>query len=217
LFAFGIPGHLTVTGYTDADRDQIEAQMARPSVTSKSRSTPSSSTGSWQPPRSLRDRIPGFEPVSTREDAEAELEEIKVMVGNLHSDKEIASRPMDAISARQYIRDIFDNFKRAMLSAGFTTSWPFRGKEELTDFLEHLPTQRVTTSLKHQYVKQTSTKWKINHLRDIEALSVAIPYTGAVVTDADVANAATRGTRLDAEFDTLVSNNLAELAKYLGL
>ena len=60
------------------------------------------------------------------------------MVGNLHSGKEIASRPMDAISARQYIRDIFDNFKRAMLSAGFTTSWPFRGKEELTDFLEHL-------------------------------------------------------------------------------
>jgi cation diffusion facilitator family transporter len=31
-------------------------------------------------PRSLRDEIPGFEPVSTREDAEAELEEIKVMV-----------------------------------------------------------------------------------------------------------------------------------------
>jgi hypothetical protein len=27
-------------------------------------------------------------------------------------------------------------------------------------------------------------------LRDIEALSVAIPYTDAVVTDADVANAA---------------------------
>jgi hypothetical protein len=38
----------------------------------------------------------------------------------------------------------------SMLSAGFTTSWPFRGKEELTDFLEHFPTQRVTTSLKHQ-------------------------------------------------------------------
>jgi hypothetical protein len=38
--------------------------------------------------------------------------------------------------------------------------------------------------------RQDSSKWKINHLRDIEALSVAIPYTDAVVTDADVANAA---------------------------
>jgi hypothetical protein len=66
-------------------------------------------------------------------------------------------------------------------------------------------------------VKQTSTKWKINHLRDIKALSVAIPYTDAVVTDADVANAATRGTRLDAEFDTPVFKNLPELVSYLGL
>jgi hypothetical protein len=220
LFAFGIPGRLTVTGYTDADRDQIEAQMGKTIADLKVEVNAFLEYWLLATPRSLRDEIPGFEPVSTREDAEAELEEIKVMVGNLHSDKEIASRPMDAISARQYIRDIFDNFdnfKRAMLSAGFTTSWPFRGKEELTGFLEHLPTQRVTTSLKHQYVKQTSTKWKVNHLRDIEALSVAIPYTDAVVTDADVANAATRGTRLDAEFDTPVFKNLAELVRYLGL
>ena len=163
LFAFGIPGRLTVTGYTDADRDQIEAQMGKTIVDLKVEVNAFFEYWLLATPRSLRDQIPGFEPVSTREDAEAELEEIKVMVGNLHSDKEIASRPMDAISARQYIRDIFDNFKRAMLSAGFTTSWPFRGKEELTDFLEHLPTQLVTTSLKHQYVKQTSTKEKMGH------------------------------------------------------
>lgn len=193
LFAFGIPGRPTVTGYTDADRDQIEAQMGKTIRDLQVEVNAFFEYWLLATPRSLRDEIPGFEPVPTRQAAEAELEEIKVMVGNLHSDKEIASRPMDAISARQYIRDIFDNFKHAMLSAGFTTRWPFRGKEELTDFLAHLPTQRVTTSLKHQYVKQTSTKWKINHLRDIEALSVAIPYTDVVVTDADVANAATRG------------------------
>jgi hypothetical protein len=34
-------------------------------------------------PRSLRNRIPGFEPVSTRKDAESKLDEIKVMVANL--------------------------------------------------------------------------------------------------------------------------------------
>jgi len=101
------------------------------------------------------------------------------------------SSPFGGVAARQLCRDIFDNYKRAMASAGFVTSFPFRNKEELTDFLEHLPTQRVATSLKHNYVKQTSTTWKINHLRDIEALSVAIPYTDAVVTDADVWDAAT--------------------------
>lgn len=83
--------------------------------------------------------------------------------------------------------------------------------------MEHLPTQRVATSLKYNYVKQTSTKWMINHLRDIEALSVAIPYTDAVVTDADVANAATRGAHLDAEFGTPVFKNLTKLVEYLDL
>ena len=101
------------------------------------------------------------------------------------------SSPFGGVAARQLCRDIFDNYKRAMASAGFVTSFPFRNKEELTDFLEHLPTQRVATSLKHNYVKQTSATWKINHLRDIEALSAAIPYTDAVVTDADVWDAAT--------------------------
>jgi hypothetical protein len=62
---------------------------------------------------------------------------------------------------------------------------------EPADFLEQLPTQRVAASLKYNYVKQTSTTWKINHLRDIEALPVAIPYTDAVVTDADVWDVAT--------------------------
>jgi hypothetical protein len=33
--------------------------------------------------------------------------------------------------------------------------------------------------------------WRTNHLRDIEALSVAIPHTDAVVTDADAWDVAT--------------------------
>ena len=103
MFAFGIPGRPTVTGYTDANRDQIEAQMGK--TISDLQVEVNASFEYWllATPRSLRDQIPGFEPVSTRQDAEAELEEIKIMVGNLHSDKEIASRPMDGISARQYI------------------------------------------------------------------------------------------------------------------
>ena len=216
-FAFGVPGHLTATGFTDAERDRIEAQMGKTIADLEVEVNAYFEYWLLATPRSLRNRIPGFEPVSTRKDAEAELDEIKVMVANLHGSKEIASRPMDAIAARQYIRDIFDNFKRALLGAGFTTRFPFRDKQELTNFLEHLPTQRVATSLKYNYVKQTSIKWKINHLRDIEALSVAIPYTDAVVTDADVANAATRGARLDAEFGTPVFKNLTELVEYLGL
>jgi hypothetical protein len=72
LFAFGISGRLTVTGYTDADRDQIEAQMGKTIADLKVKVN--AFFEYWLPatPRSLRDEIPGFEPVTTREDAEAE-------------------------------------------------------------------------------------------------------------------------------------------------
>lgn len=216
-FAFGTPGHVTATGFTDAERDRIEARVGKTIADLELEANALFEYWLLATPRSLRDRIPGFEPVSTRQDAAAELAEIQIMVDNLHSDKEIATRPMDAVAARQLCRDIFDNFKRALASAGFVTRFPFHDKAELTDFLEHLPTQRVTASLKYSYVKQASTKWKINHLRDIEALSVAIPYTDAVVTDADVANAATRHARLDTEFGTPIFKSLTELAAYLNL
>lgn len=107
---------------------------------------------------------------------------------------------MNGVAARQVCRDIFDSYKPALASAGFVTSFPLRNKEELTYFLEHLPRQQVATSLNYNYVKQTSTTWKINHLRDIEALSVAIPYTDAMVTDADVWDVAAHRACLDAEF-----------------
>jgi hypothetical protein len=216
-FAFGIPGRVKATGFTDAERDRIEKQMGKTIVDLELEANALFEYWLLSTPRSLRDRIPGFEPVSTRQDAAAELAEIQIMVDTLHSDKEIATRPMDGVAARQLCRDIFDNFKRALLSAGFVASFPFRNKEELTDFLEHLPTQRVETSLKYHYVKRTSTTWKINHLRDIEALSVAIPYTDAVVTDADVRHVATHSAHLDTEFATPIFKSLTDLATYLGL
>ena len=216
-FAFGTPGRVKATGFTAAERDRIETQMGKTIADLELQANALFEYWLLATPRSLRDRIPGFEPVLTRQDAAAELAEIQVMVDSLHSGKEIATRPMDGVAARQLCRDIFGNFTRALASAGFVTSLPLRTRAELTDFLEHLPTQRVATSLKYHYVKQAATTWKINHLRDIEALSVAIPYTDAVVTDADVADVATQRAGLDAEFGTPVFKSLTELATYLGL
>lgn len=208
---------MKATGFTAAERDRIETQMGKTIADLELQANALFEYWLLATPRSLRDRIPGFEPVLTRQDAAAELAEIQVMVDSLHSGKEIATRPMDGVAARQLCRDIFGNFTRALASAGFVTSLPLRTRAELTDFLEHLPTQRVATSLKYHYVKQAATTWKINHLRDIEALSVAIPYTDAVVTDADVADVATQRAGLDAEFGTPVFKSLTELATYLGL
>ena len=216
-FAFGIRGRVKASGFTDAERERIEAQMGKTIADLELEANAQFEFWLLATPRSLRDRIPGFEPVSTRADAAAELAEIKIMVDSLHSDKEIATRPMDGIAARQLCRDIFDNFTRALKSGGFVTGSPMHTRGELTDFLDHLPTQRVATALKYHYVKQTTTTWEINHLRDIAALSVAIPYTDAVVTDGDVWDIATHRAHLDAEFGTPIFKSLTDLAAHLGL
>ncbi len=213
-FAFDTPGHVTASGFTNSERDRIEAQMGKTIADLELAANALFEYWLLATPRFLRNRIPRFEPVSTRQEAAAELAEIQVMVDTLHSGKEIATRPMDGVAARQLGRDIFDNLKRVLASAGFVTSFPLRSRRELTDFLEHLPTQRVAMSLKYHYVKQAQTSWRVNHPRDIEALSVAIPYTDAVVTDADVRHVATHRAHLD---DTPIFKSLADLVTYLGL
>ncbi|MDT5082317.1 MAG: hypothetical protein QOJ80_6954 [Mycobacterium sp.] len=211
-FAFGL-GRLKADVVTGADHARIEAQIGR----TLAEATELVEYCVLLTPRSLRDTIPGFEPVSTRQDAAAELSEIQVMVDNLRNDPELAARQMDGIAARQLSRDILLSLRRALVRAGYIRSFPFHNKEELTDFLAHLPTQRVETSLKHHYVKQRSTTLKINHLRDIEALSVAIPYTDVVVTDADIWDVATNRARLHTEFDTAIFKSLIDAATYLDL
>ena len=129
-FAFGTPGRVKTTGFTAAERDRIETQMGKTIADLELQASALFEYWLLATPRSLRDRIPGFEPVPTRQDAAAELAEIQVMVDSLHSGKEIATRPMDGVAARQLCRDIFGNFTRALASAGFVTSLPLRTRAE---------------------------------------------------------------------------------------
>jgi hypothetical protein len=171
-------------------------------------------------PGSLRGQISSFDPNGWRREADAELTALRVMLDNIHRDgTSITGRPADAVYARQLAGDIRENFRVALTTAGYadTFTMPLRNGEETTDFIRRLPTQRVATELKIHYAKNSQTNWKINHLRDIKALSAAIPYTDAVVTDRDACTAATTRTHLDQEFNTAVFSQLTELRDYLGL
>jgi hypothetical protein len=171
-------------------------------------------------PGFLRSQIPNFDPNIWRREADAELAELKVMLDNVHSDgTSITGRPGDAVYARQLTRDVRENFRKALTTAGYaaTFTMPLKNADEMTDFVKHLPTQRVATNLKIHYARNPQLNWKINHLRDIAALSVAIPYTDIVVTDREACSAATHGTHLDKEFNTTILSKLTELGDCLGL
>jgi hypothetical protein len=171
------------------------------------------------PPQGLRAQIPGYDAYSARGRADEELESFNVMLNTLRTDPDIAKRPLDAICARQLSVDIGDNFVRALRSAGYVQSWPLglRAPERLTEFLMCLPSRRVAAMIQFHYLKDVDRDWTINDLRDIAALSIAIPYCDIVVADNKAWDATKNRAHLDREFGTQLFRRLEDLVGYLGI
>jgi hypothetical protein len=71
--------------------------------------------------------------------------------------------------------------------------------------------------IQYHYLKDVERDWNINDLRDIFALSSAIPYCDVVVTDRKAWDVTKRRARLDEEFDTEIFCTLDDLVAHLGL
>jgi hypothetical protein len=65
-------------------------------------------------------------------------------------------------------------------------------------------------------LKDVHRDWKINDLRDIAALSIAIPYCDVVVTDKKACDTAANRAHLDREFSTPIFSKLTDLADHLA-
>jgi hypothetical protein len=87
----------------------------------------------------------------------------------------------------------------------------------MTDFLMSLPSRRVATMIQYHYLKDVERDWDINDLRDIFALSSAIPYCDMVVTDRKAWDVTTKRAHLGEEFDTQIFPTLDDLVAHLGL
>lgn len=223
-FGYGVYFALTgeekgfrLTGGSEEDRRELEAKLGK-------------SVAQWeaevnafaeyellkQPSTGLRSQIPGYDPYAARRAADEELKSFNVLVDTIRTDSDIASRPLDAICARQFCFEFLDNYTRALMSAGFTVNRrPFPSKEQFTDFLMSLPSRRVSAMLQFHYLKDGGKHWKINYLRDNHALSKAIPYCDIVVTDSEVWDVAANRAKLNQEFGTAIFRRLTDLSTYL--
>jgi hypothetical protein len=206
-----------VTGGTEQDRLELEAKLGM-------------SIAEWeaeldgfieymllrQPNTDIWDKIPDYDPYAARCLADKQLSSFNRLVDTVHTNADVTTRPLDAIYERQFIFEFLDNYTRALMSAGVTKNRrPFHSKEELSEFLESMPSRRVATMLQYHYLKDTNKHWKINDLRDNVALSQAIPYCDMVVTDSEVWDVAVNRAHLDTEFNTLIFRRLTDLAAYL--
>lgn len=164
-----------------------------------------------------RDEIPGYNPNSARAIAHKQIANLKDYIAAMRADPDFSIRPVDAIYAWQLSAEILDQYTRALIRAGYVGAMrPFKSKDEMTDFVDHLPSRRVAARMYVQYVKNRSVEWKVNDLRDVAALSLAIPYCDVVVTDRKAWNAANEA-RLGDEFGTGIYATLKDLAAHLNL
>jgi hypothetical protein len=73
----------------------------------------------------------------------------------------------------------------------------------------------LTISLKKGYYRDANHNWTISDIRDIGALSLAVPYCDVVVTDRQVAHALT-AAKLGEHFGTSIFSRLSELVEALS-
>jgi hypothetical protein len=89
-----------------------------------------------------------------------------------------------------------------------------QSRARMVQFSELVPTLAISADMKLEIFRNASREWNWNMLRDIDALSIAIPYCHVVVTDRDAAAIAGR-TQTPARYGTTVISNLAELPDLL--
>jgi hypothetical protein len=206
-----------VTGGSEEDRRELESKLGKPIAEWEAELNAFAEYMLIrQPNKDIWDEIPGYDPYAARRMADKELASFNVLVDTVHNNPDVVSRPLDAIYARQFLFEFMDNYTRALMSAGFGGQrTPFHSREELSEFLEAMPSRRVATMLQFHYLKDTNKHWKINDLRDNVALSKAIPYCDIVVTDSEVWDVAVNRAHLDREFSTPILRRLTDLAAHL--
>ena len=96
--------------------------------------------------------------------------------------------------------------------AGGSTGMAMRAKA--IAFTERVPTARISVDLKVEVFRNRNRRWSWNMLRDIDALSIAVPYCHLVVADRD-ATALLRRTGADKLYDTIMTASLDAVPEYL--
>jgi hypothetical protein len=88
------------------------------------------------------------------------------------------------------------------------------GKDALTEFIEDVPTRNVGFHLRQFRHSMPQKKWTRTDLADIGALSVAVPFCDAVVTEAMWIDGLRRDG-LEEKYGTRLLRSVSELRTFL--
>jgi hypothetical protein len=127
----------------------------------------------------------GYNSQVWRDIVEKRAEQERYLVGQLDLEPRYRQgRLRDVVNARELEIELGE--KLAYMTMAMKTSIGElleHDRVKLRDFTDRMPSTRVSVTLKAAYHKDNKHEWTTNDIHDIDALSIAVPYTDAVFAD----------------------------------
>ena len=158
----------------------------------------------------------GFDPQKWRDMLDGRARQEQYLVGELDKEPKFRQgRLRDVVNARELDIELGEVVARATTametSIGALVDYD---RTKLRDFTDCMPSTRVAVSLKAAYHKNNRHTWTTNDIHDIDALSIAVPYCDAVLTDKAARNQIVSSPELEV-FNTFMPRTPEELAQWL--
>jgi hypothetical protein len=106
-------------------------------------------------------------------------------------------RVRDAVRARYLALELLDMLNESLLKRGLNFEDAFSDVGSAQRFVDAMPSADVAVTLLAQYHRDATFNWKRNHIFDIDALSVAVPYCDLIAADKQAVDALNRARVTD--------------------
>jgi hypothetical protein len=124
-------------------------------------------------------------------------------------------RLRDVISVRELAAEWLDAITEVLQARGTSIGQLFgTDRDAVRAFADGMPSNSVAISIKTAYHRNGEHNWSVNDIHDIDALSEAVPYCDAVLTDKAARNAIV-STKVDRQAATFMPRSASDLADWL--
>jgi hypothetical protein len=157
--------------------------------------------------------IPGTTSQSGRDRCDREQE----LQGILDAEKTAwrRGRIRDVVAARELTHESLDMLVQQLLPRGLSVDSLTGGtREGIRALTWSMPSTEVAVEMKTQYHRDRHHQWTVNDVRDIDALSLTVPYCDVVYTDSAARNAVKTAT-LDQRMGTVLPRTPTEATELL--
>jgi hypothetical protein len=157
----------------------------------------------------LRER--GWNPYAAHDVAQRRLQQELDQAAVLDAEPEWRrGRLRDVVAAREVIIELMAKFERGLVARGSNTKTLFAEDDATRAEFDAMPSYDVAVTMKTEYHRDPSHRWRVNDIHDIDALASTLPYCDIVVTDKAV-TAHARSTGLADRLGTTVLSRVQDL------